>query len=248
MRRRSLLVIGFFVFTLVLSIAFSVSSSEPEQPEISASLKTRQLELYDKSGNLRGIFSTAENGDVILGLLPEGKAQGKSISLQMVAGRNGDPIITLRDGSGKTKAELSVSGKGDTTFGFFDSSGSNRVGLILDSAGEAAIHINREMGKPRLRLATKADSTAILLYNKDSSPRIVLAAADDGNAELSLLSKAGATDTAGAPLKLMMDQTGQGGFMLVNSSGSASLNLVAPRNSVPVLAFQSKETGIKTWP
>ena len=118
----------------------------------------------------------------------------------------------LRSADGKARAELGMV-KGGPTLSLFNDTGERYVSLSLMADGSAVLALNAiQGGRVLLNAGTKATQLGLLDHN--GNPHVVLTAAGDGSASMSLVDQARTLRAA-----LVLEQNGSPGLILFNQAG-----------------------------
>ena len=108
-------------------------------------IRTRQLELEDKDGKLRGLLATSDEGHAALKLLSPG---GRS-SIEVSMLNSGAPGITMSDLNGKPRLTVELTESGDAQIGIFDKTRKPRIVITVTGESDAVIAVKDASGAIR---------------------------------------------------------------------------------------------------
>ena len=221
---------------LLVSASFSATKPPPAKPPPAESIpkvvRAQTFELTDAAGKTRAWLGTLDDGTTVLKLL-DGEGKPK-----VIVDSNGE--IMVLDDEGKTRVTTGTV-EGEYGIAVFDSKGTMRADVRLDSTDSPSVTLRDSTGMIRGSLLTLEDEPILALWaGKDDGARLALQVTDS----LPMLSL---WDTAGKP-RASYSLTDSGGplFQMLDADGK-SLAEISTAADQPSLILQSQRSKISAF-
>ena len=146
------LVICLLSLGALIGVACGSSDDDSLEDRIHSVLKTESLEIVDKAGNPRGVFTVADNGQPSLTMTDQSGAFRAWLSLTS----DGAPNLILihngrvihMDGEGEIRSSIQLDTVGSPSISFTDTDGRTRTLLRQSEAGQTTFQILDENLQP----------------------------------------------------------------------------------------------------
>ena len=125
-------------------------------------IRTRQIELEDKDGNVRGVLGTSDDGYAALKLVSPG---GRS-SIEVSMTNSGAPGITLTDMGGTPRISMDITESGQAQVGLIGSDMKPRIVITVTPEMDSVIAVKDGKGAIRDGIFLMANGTCSRLGSK----------------------------------------------------------------------------------
>jgi hypothetical protein len=136
-------------------------------------VRAGEMRLVDADGRTKALLTLIKGQPRLLLLDDRGE-------FRIVVGLSdaGRPEVQLKDETGRTRAEMSVTGKNAPALLMTDAAGGRRVGLTLDQRGQPSFLLRDETGRERLAVWQERGEQGLALAGADGRPRAGLVLSD----------------------------------------------------------------------